>query len=369
MRRPKTSLLIERSPLQVIPALAVAIGLEEAIVIQQIHYWLDKNRETGKYNTHYKDNAWWCWNTVEEWQETNFPFWSVSTVYRILKRLREPFEPGENDNRIARPPLIIAAQLSPMKYDRTLWYTIDYKALAEIECAIEEAEAKKALQITEQEGGITPDRQIPFSQLDEMECGSLTPPITETISETITENSTEKPKTVADATRASDSDKEFNELFGEPKQPPAGGSRASLLLTPEGRASIYANTRRDDNLTADNWDIDLVQKWFDQHKDAPQGKILEVARRLESSLGLVPVFNDFGSIKTWMSGIWECLKIAYDAGEKDVRLVVVVAQAMREEGLSIKNPHSCKGMVADAVAQVRMGKYAWPDQKKSRKLY
>ena len=36
------SLLISEPPLQVLPSLAVKIGLNEAIVLQQIHYWLLK---------------------------------------------------------------------------------------------------------------------------------------------------------------------------------------------------------------------------------------------------------------------------------------------------------------------------------------
>ncbi len=35
-----SSLLIEESPLQVLPSLAKAIGLNEAIFAQQLHYWL-----------------------------------------------------------------------------------------------------------------------------------------------------------------------------------------------------------------------------------------------------------------------------------------------------------------------------------------
>ncbi|WLF74824.1 hypothetical protein Q3V38_08385 [Limosilactobacillus fermentum] len=37
------SLLIEEPPLQVLPSLAKSIGLNEAIVLQQIHYWIRKS--------------------------------------------------------------------------------------------------------------------------------------------------------------------------------------------------------------------------------------------------------------------------------------------------------------------------------------
>lgn len=39
-----SKLLIEEPPLQVLPSLAVTIGLNEAIIIQQIHYWLRDSR-------------------------------------------------------------------------------------------------------------------------------------------------------------------------------------------------------------------------------------------------------------------------------------------------------------------------------------
>lgn len=39
-------LLINEPPLQVLPTLAKTIGLNEAIVLQQVHYWLNP-----KFNT------------------------------------------------------------------------------------------------------------------------------------------------------------------------------------------------------------------------------------------------------------------------------------------------------------------------------
>ena len=38
--RPTSKLLVDEPPLIVLPSLAVAIGLAEAILLQQIHYWL-----------------------------------------------------------------------------------------------------------------------------------------------------------------------------------------------------------------------------------------------------------------------------------------------------------------------------------------
>ena len=72
---PKSSkLLIDDYPLQVLPKLAVAIGLNEAIFLQQVHYWLQKNTK------HVRNGKIWCYNAYKDWKRDNFPFWSESTI-------------------------------------------------------------------------------------------------------------------------------------------------------------------------------------------------------------------------------------------------------------------------------------------------
>ena len=53
-------LLISEQPLQVLPGLAAKIGLNEAIFLQQLHYWLVKSK-------HEHDELRWVYNTYEEW--------------------------------------------------------------------------------------------------------------------------------------------------------------------------------------------------------------------------------------------------------------------------------------------------------------
>src|SRR5688572_12586139 len=83
VRTPRTTsrLLIDESPLQVLPSLAVAIGLNEAIVLQQVHYWI-------KTSKHEFDGRRWIYNTLEAWH-SQFPFFSVRTIQRIFERLRD----------------------------------------------------------------------------------------------------------------------------------------------------------------------------------------------------------------------------------------------------------------------------------------
>lgn len=77
-------LLIEEPPLQVLPSLAQAIGLEEAIVVQQLHYLLRDQRNGKTVGGHR-----WIYNTYAEWEESFFPFWSNATIRRIFDRLEK----------------------------------------------------------------------------------------------------------------------------------------------------------------------------------------------------------------------------------------------------------------------------------------
>ena len=111
--------LINEYPILVLPSLAAAIGLNEAIVVQQIHYWLTSNEEKKKKD-HYVDGRWWAYNTAEEWQK-GFPWWSVTTVRRILAGLREC-------------GIVLARDdLNHAPFDRTLWYSLDYDVIDDLE--------------------------------------------------------------------------------------------------------------------------------------------------------------------------------------------------------------------------------------------
>lgn len=105
------SLLISEPPLQVIPTLAVKIGLNEAMFLQQVHYW------SLRAATHHAGHV-WVYNTVKQWHE-QFPFWSEDTITRIIKSLRES-------------GLLIVERLSPDKRNKTNFYRVDHVLLARI---------------------------------------------------------------------------------------------------------------------------------------------------------------------------------------------------------------------------------------------
>lgn len=106
-------LLINESPLQVLPSLAKAIGLNEAIFLQQLHYWISHK------NAPKREGRNWHYGNYEHWLE-QFPFWSIGTLKRILKSL-------------VTKNLIIKKQFQAESWNHTNWYSIDYDELAKFE--------------------------------------------------------------------------------------------------------------------------------------------------------------------------------------------------------------------------------------------
>ncbi|MGO1478221.1 hypothetical protein [Senegalia sp. (in: firmicutes)] len=102
-------------PLVIDKDLAKIIGLNEAIVIQQIHYWVEINKAK---NINFHEDKHWTYNTMAAWRE-EFPFWSIETVKRTFKKLREK-------------NLLLTGNFNKLKIDRTIWYTINYDELEEI---------------------------------------------------------------------------------------------------------------------------------------------------------------------------------------------------------------------------------------------
>jgi len=134
------SLLFIERPLVVNPRLAKAIGLNEAIILQQMHYWLSS---TGAGVEH--DGRQWIYNTLEQWQE-QFPFWSIDTIKRAIAGLR-------------KAGIVEVQQLNKRKHDHTNFYTIRYGHTS-----------------------LSDEGKLPYSKV--AECSD----VTETTTETTTEN-------------------------------------------------------------------------------------------------------------------------------------------------------------------------------------
>lgn len=102
------NLLIDDYPILVLPTLATEIGLNEAIVLQQMHYWL-------KTSNHNYDGKRWIYNSYPKWIE-QFPFWSESTIKRTITSLE-------------KQELIFVGNYNKAGFDRTKWYSINYDTL------------------------------------------------------------------------------------------------------------------------------------------------------------------------------------------------------------------------------------------------
>ncbi|GGN66371.1 conserved phage C-terminal domain-containing protein [Oceanobacillus indicireducens] len=102
------NLLIDDYPLVVLPNLAKRIGLNEAILLQQMHFWIQKRKNII-------DDISWVYNTYAGWAE-QFPFWSESTIKRTVRSL-------ENQN------LLLVGNFNKLKIDNTKWYSINYQEL------------------------------------------------------------------------------------------------------------------------------------------------------------------------------------------------------------------------------------------------
>ena len=133
-------LLFDDPPVLVSPKLAKAVGLNEAIVLQQVHYWLEKNRKDRR---NIRDGYAWVYNSYGGWTE-QFSWWSESTVKRIFTGLE-------------KSGLLVSGNYNKAKMDRTKWYRIDYEKLG---------------------------TYAPSGQFDPMEEVNVTQPIPETNSET-----------------------------------------------------------------------------------------------------------------------------------------------------------------------------------------
>lgn len=108
----RASHLIDESPLLVLPTLAVKLGINKAIIFQQLHFLLN-TQKTAKNKYNHVNEKWWVYNSYREWEEDYFPWLSETTIKRLFIEL-------ETDG------LVISMQSVKNKSDRRKWYTIDY---------------------------------------------------------------------------------------------------------------------------------------------------------------------------------------------------------------------------------------------------
>ena len=103
------SLLIQESPLLILPTLAQAIGLDEAILLQQLHFRLTHQGQE-------RDGKLWYCQSYTSWAK-QLPFWSESKIKRLFLKLEKEGFIQSTD------------KYNTFYVDRTKWYSIEYNVL------------------------------------------------------------------------------------------------------------------------------------------------------------------------------------------------------------------------------------------------
>lgn len=87
--------------------LAIRYGVEEAIMLHHLCFWIEKNRANEK---HFHEGRYWTYCSAKGFGEI-FPFWSAGQIRRIIKSLQDK-------------GAILVGNWNDNQYDRTAWYAL-----------------------------------------------------------------------------------------------------------------------------------------------------------------------------------------------------------------------------------------------------
>lgn len=87
--------------------IAVEYGVNAAILLQNLHYWIEKNRAN---EVNFFDGKYWTYNSVKAFREL-FPYMSTKAINTALAKLLEA-------------GILVTGNYNQSAYDRTLWYAI-----------------------------------------------------------------------------------------------------------------------------------------------------------------------------------------------------------------------------------------------------
>jgi hypothetical protein len=89
------------------PVVAEQFGVDEAILIQNMRFWIHHNQTNG---THFYEGRYWTYNSHKAFAE-QFPYWSFKQVRRIIDKLKQV-------------GAIMVGTFNQVSWDRTQWYTL-----------------------------------------------------------------------------------------------------------------------------------------------------------------------------------------------------------------------------------------------------
>lgn len=162
------SLLYDEAPIAISPTLARVFGLNAAVFLQQVHYWIEQKKQHGsRYQDSYKDGQFWVYNTIDEWLE-QLPFMgSKSTFKRMLSELQAQ-------------GVLIVDNFNKRANDHTGWYRINYIRLQQIAESVNRLEGQN-----EPPGRSKRDAgEVKMNRSDGQNEPSITKDYTETTTET-----------------------------------------------------------------------------------------------------------------------------------------------------------------------------------------
>lgn len=110
-----TSLIPEDRPIVLYPALAKAIGVNSALIVQQVHYLTEVMAEQQMTECFW-DGAWWVKRSFREWDST-FAWLSSSAIKKLFAQL------------LTLGILKSAKPAHDSPWDQTRWYRVDYDQL------------------------------------------------------------------------------------------------------------------------------------------------------------------------------------------------------------------------------------------------
>lgn len=87
------------------PEIAKQVGVNAAVIYQNIIWWAEKNAANGR---HQHDNLWWTYNSIAAFAEL-FPYLTGKQIRVALDKLEEA-------------GLIVSGNFNKSPYDRTKWY-------------------------------------------------------------------------------------------------------------------------------------------------------------------------------------------------------------------------------------------------------
>ena len=88
--------------------IAKRYGVENAVFIQNLCFWIMKNKANKK---HHYEGKYWTYNSTKAYAEI-FPFWTERQVRRIIDNLK-------------KQKVIECGNFNKKGYDRTYWYTVN----------------------------------------------------------------------------------------------------------------------------------------------------------------------------------------------------------------------------------------------------